>query len=86
MNENAERINGWAAMIGVIAAMGSYAVTGQIIPGVWWMLLLSATMVMGFILWSLSQEVDDDNDGPGGGLMQPVYAPSPSWHVKPNKL
>ena len=35
MNETAERINGWAAMIGVIAAMGSYAVTGQIIPGVW---------------------------------------------------
>ena len=29
MNENAERINGWAAMIGVIAAMGSYATTGQ---------------------------------------------------------
>ena len=23
MNERAERINGWAAMIGVIAAMGS---------------------------------------------------------------
>ena len=35
MNENAERINGWAAMLGVIAAMASYALTGQIIPGVW---------------------------------------------------
>ena len=35
MNETAERINDWAAMIGVIAAMGSYAITGQIIPGVW---------------------------------------------------
>ena len=36
MNENIERINGWAAMIGVIAlAMGSYTTTGQIIPGVW---------------------------------------------------
>ena len=35
MNEKAERINGWAAMIGVIAAMGSYATTGQIIPGLW---------------------------------------------------
>ena len=34
MNENAERINGWAAMLGVIAALGSYALTGQIIPGV----------------------------------------------------
>ena len=35
MNENAERINGWAAMIGVIAAMGAYGLTCQIIPGVW---------------------------------------------------
>ena len=34
MNERAERINGWAAMIGVVAAMGAYAFTGQIIPGV----------------------------------------------------
>ena len=35
MNERAERINGLAAMIGIVAAMGSYAATGQIIPGVW---------------------------------------------------
>ena len=35
MNERAERINGLAAMIGVIAAMGAYSLTGQIIPGVW---------------------------------------------------
>ena len=33
-NEKSERLNGWAAMIGVIAAMGSYAATGQLIPGV----------------------------------------------------
>ena len=33
--EKAERINGWAAMIGIIAAIGSYAATGQVIPGVW---------------------------------------------------
>jgi hypothetical protein len=32
--ERAERINGWAAMIGFVAAAGSYLVTGQIIPGV----------------------------------------------------
>jgi hypothetical protein len=32
--EKAERINGWAAMIGFVAATGSYLVTGQIIPGV----------------------------------------------------
>jgi hypothetical protein len=32
--EKAERINGWLAMIGIVAAMGSYLATGQIIPGV----------------------------------------------------
>lgn len=35
MNERAERINGWAAMLGIVAAMGAYALTGQVIPGVW---------------------------------------------------
>ena len=35
MNERAERINGWAAMLGVVAAMGSYAITGQLIQGIW---------------------------------------------------
>lgn len=34
-NEKAEMLNGRLAMLGVIAAMGSYAVTGQIIPGLW---------------------------------------------------
>tara|TARA_Y100001937_G_C6878282_1_gene223600 strand:- start:107 stop:217 length:111 start_codon:yes stop_codon:yes gene_type:complete len=33
-NEKAERINGWAAMLGIIAAIGAYGTTGQIIPGV----------------------------------------------------
>ena len=31
----AERLNGRFAMLGVMAALGAYAVTGQIIPGVW---------------------------------------------------
>ena len=34
-NEKAERLNGRFAMLGVIAALGAYAVTGQIIPGIW---------------------------------------------------
>jgi hypothetical protein len=33
-NEKAEKLNGRLAMIGIIAALGAYAVTGQIIPGV----------------------------------------------------
>ncbi len=32
--ENAERVNGQLAMMGFIAAIGSYIFTGQIIPGV----------------------------------------------------
>ena len=34
-NEKAEKLNGRFAMLGVIAALGAYAVTGQIIPGLW---------------------------------------------------
>ena len=29
----AEKVNGYAAIIGVIALIGAYATTGQIIPG-----------------------------------------------------
>ena len=32
--ENAERVNGQLAMLGIIAALGSYLFTGQIIPGI----------------------------------------------------
>lgn len=34
-NEKAEMLNGRVAMMGVIAALGAYATTGQIIPGLW---------------------------------------------------
>ena len=34
-NTRAERLNGRFAMMGIIAAFGAYALTGQIIPGVW---------------------------------------------------
>ncbi len=30
-----ERLNGRLAMLGMIAALGAYAMTGQIIPGIW---------------------------------------------------
>ena len=32
--ENAERVNGQLAMLGFMAALGSYLFTGQLIPGV----------------------------------------------------
>jgi hypothetical protein len=34
-NERAEKLNGRLSMLGIIAALGAYAVTGQIIPGLW---------------------------------------------------
>jgi hypothetical protein len=34
-NEIAEKLNGRVAMLGIIAALGAYAITGQIIPGIW---------------------------------------------------
>jgi len=34
-NDANEKLNGRAAMIGFVAAVGSYLATGQIIPGVW---------------------------------------------------
>jgi hypothetical protein len=34
-NEKNEKLNGRLAMIGIVAAIGSYLVSGQVIPGVW---------------------------------------------------
>ena len=34
MTPEAERFNGWAAMLGFVAAVGAYATTGQIMPGI----------------------------------------------------
>ena len=33
-DKKAERLNGRLAMLGVIAAIGAYSLTGQLIPGV----------------------------------------------------
>ena len=34
MTPEAERFNGWMAMIGFVAAVAAYATPGQIIPGI----------------------------------------------------
>jgi hypothetical protein len=39
--------------------------------------LVVGFMVANFMLYIIKKS-DDDNDDPGGGLMQPVYASSPS--------
>ncbi len=36
---DAEKANGRWAMIGFIAGIGAYAVTGQILPGIFWLIL-----------------------------------------------
>jgi hypothetical protein len=42
------------------------------------MLILSSILVLAFIINSLTHDdIDDDEDGPGGGLMQPAYVPTP---------
>jgi len=33
--ERAEKLNGRFAMMGFVAAVGAYVLTGQVIPGVW---------------------------------------------------
>ena len=41
-------------------------------------MLVFASMLIGlFIFWAafMTDDVNDDDDGSGGGLMQPVYAP-----------
>ena len=35
-NDRVEILNGRLAMLGFVAAVGAYALTGQVIPGVWW--------------------------------------------------
>jgi hypothetical protein len=42
------------------------------------MLVIAASLVGGFIFAALLSEgdVDDDNDGPGGGMMIPAYQPN----------
>ena len=43
------------------------------------MLILAMSMLAGFVVGSLLKDNFDDDDGPpDGGLMTPVYAPSPS--------
>jgi len=34
-NEKSEILQGRLAMLGIVAAVGAYALTGQIIPGIW---------------------------------------------------
>ena len=93
MTPEAERFNGWAAMLGFVAAVGAYVTTGQIIPGhflmiesdyqTWLMTMLFPFMpvIMVFVNFILLGDIptdDDDDDDQGGGLLIPAFAPAPS--------
>ena len=43
------------------------------------MLVIAFSMIGGFIFAALLSDVDvdDDDNGPGGGMMIPAYVPSP---------
>ena len=46
MTPEAERFNGWAAMLGFVAAVGAYVTTGQIIPGWFQALVITVLTVL----------------------------------------
>ena len=50
MTPEAERFNGWAAMLGFVAAVGAYVTTGQIIPGWFQIFLTEANKITNFII------------------------------------
>ena len=79
MNENAERINGWDSndrcdrRYGILCNHRSDHPRCMVND----VLVLAASMVGGFIFAALLTRDDvDDDDGPDGGLMTPVYAPT----------
>ena len=81
MTPEAERFNGWAAMLGFVAAIGAYITTGQIIPGHFLMTEFQAALLFPFIpvgiylLMEYLLDKPDDDDDQGGGMMIPAYAP-----------
>lgn len=42
------------------------------------MAVLAAMLISGFVFWAafMTEDVDDDDDGPGGGILTPVYVPN----------
>ena len=51
-NERAEKLNGRLAMLGVMAAIGAYATTGQLIPGIFWIPSVLGPRWLWLVSWS----------------------------------
>ena len=58
MTPEAERFNGWAAMLGFVAAVGAYVTTGQIIPG-WFQVLTTNPTENTKVHWILAKTSKD---------------------------
>ena len=82
MNEKAERINGWGLYDRCDRSNGILCRYWSTYPRcmVTDMLVIAFSMIGGFIFAALltDGDFDDDDNGPGGGMMIPAYAPSPS--------
>ena len=57
MTPEAERFNGWAAMLGFVAAVGAYVTTGQIIPG-WFQLINQNFCNFRKFFWSIAKRIN----------------------------
>ena len=44
------------------------------------MLVFASMMISLFVFWAvfMTEDVDDDDNNPGGGMLTPVYAPTPN--------
>ena len=83
----AEQLNGRLAMLGIVACIGAYLTTGQIILSRIDVRVICTHEISPFmaILWCfypigilvffelLMGSQDDDDDDQGGGIMTPVY-------------
>ena len=74
----AEILNARAAMIGFVAAVGSYLQQGKSSLAFGErVLLIAASLIGGFIFASLlTEDAHDDDDDQGGGMMIPSVIPS----------
>ena len=56
MTETAERLNGRVAMIGFMIAVGTYITTGDIIPGILWLMegaVIGSTLFLALFLMTI---------------------------------
>ena len=53
--QNAEKVNGRWAMVGFVALLGAYITTGQIIPGIFWSILVYFLLIIQILINLISR-------------------------------